>query len=87
MRLKCFDFPFAEKSSGSKIKKKPSFRDDIKAMIKRRPSAPSQSPKSKSKSLNRTHSLNEGSKVDKLDKEDVSVLFLQFYLFFHQVLK
>ncbi|CAI9716450.1 rap guanine nucleotide exchange factor 1-like isoform X2 [Octopus vulgaris] len=58
-----------EKSSGSKIKKKPSFRDDIKAMIKRRPSAPSQSPKSKSKSLNRTHSLNEGSKTDKHDKD------------------
>ncbi|GAB1597568.1 rap guanine nucleotide exchange factor 1 isoform X2 [Argonauta hians] len=59
----------AEKSSSSKIKKKPSFRDDIKAMIKRRPSAPSQSPKSKSKSLNRTHSLNEGSKTDKHDKD------------------
>eukprot|EP00106_Octopus_bimaculoides_P018428 XP_014785870.1 PREDICTED: rap guanine nucleotide exchange factor 1-like isoform X5 [Octopus bimaculoides] len=38
-------------------------------MIKRRPSAPSQSPKSKSKSLNRTHSLNEGSKTDKHDKD------------------
>lgn len=71
-------FSILEKSSGSKIKKKPSFRDDIKAMIKRRPSAPSQSPKSKSKSLNRTHSLNEGSKTDKHDKDitiDVSWYF------------